>query len=105
MIWINEEYHYLFTDLKLVITDGSYFRRGGMVRRDKETGQLYGHNGIPDLINLFQHFTRHILFIHFGSWFFKNVKGAREKLGRMGDGHGVGVYVGYDGMELDLDKL
>ena len=53
LIWINKEYHHLLTGLSLIITDGSHIRQGGMVRKDKETGQLYGHNGIPDLIHLF----------------------------------------------------
>lgn len=105
MIRINKEHHHLLTGLKLVITDGSYLRQGGMVRKDKETGQLYGHNGIPDLINLFQHFSRHILFIHFGSWFFKDIEEAREKLERLGKSRGTKIHIGYDGMEIDLDQL
>jgi hypothetical protein len=105
MIWINKEYHHLFTGLRLVITDGSYMRQGGMVRKDKESGQIYGHNGIPDLINLFQPFTRHILFVHFGSWFFASIKGARRKLEELGQSHGINIHIGYDGMYFNLDNL
>jgi ribonuclease BN (tRNA processing enzyme) len=105
VIWINKEYHHLFDGLSLVITEGSYIRKGGMVIKDRETGQLYGHAGIPNLLGLFGQFTRHIVLVHFGSWFFRGVKAAREKLAQLGEDGGVTVHVGYDGMELDLDNL
>ena len=105
LIWINKEYHNLLEDLDMVITDGSFIRRGGMVRKDRETGQLYGHNGIPDLVNLFKKFTRHILFVHFGAWFYEGVEMARQKLVELGEANGVTVQAGYDGMEIDLDHL
>lgn len=54
----------------LIITDGSFLRKGGRVVRDREAGQIYGHNGVPDLINLFRKFTKSILIVHFGSWFY-----------------------------------
>jgi glyoxylase-like metal-dependent hydrolase (beta-lactamase superfamily II) len=105
LIWINKEYHHLLGDLDLVITDGSYFRRGGMVRKDRDTGQLYGHNGVPDLINLFKKFTRHILFVHFGSWFYEGVEQSRLRLSETGKQNGIIVDASYDGMELDIDDL
>jgi ribonuclease BN (tRNA processing enzyme) len=105
VIWIDKEYHRLFDNLSLVITDGSYIRQGGLIRNDKETGRLYGHAGIPNLIHLFHSFTRHILFIHFGSWFFRGVKGARAKLNELGKANGITIHVGYDGMEMDLNEL
>lgn len=71
IIWVDKEYHHLFERLSLVITDGSFIRKGGMIRKDKETGQLYGHNGITDLIRLFKPFTPRILFVHFGGWFYQ----------------------------------
>jgi ribonuclease BN (tRNA processing enzyme) len=103
IVWINKEYHQLLDNLNLVITDGSYIRRGGLIRRDKETGKLYGHAGIPDLVNLFKPFTHHILFIHFGSWFFKGVRRARAKLNELGKANHVEIHVGYDGMDMELD--
>lgn len=105
MIWINKKYHNLFKNLDLVITEGSFIRKGGMIRRDKTTGDIYGHNGIPDLINLFKRFTKHILFMHFGTWFYENTKEARKKLQELGKENGVMVLVGYDGMEIDVNKL
>ncbi len=70
IVWIDRKYHHLLEGTSLVITDASIMRKGGRVIRDRETGQIYGHNGVPDLINLFKKFTRNILFIHFGGWFY-----------------------------------
>jgi len=105
MIWINKEYHGLFNDLALVVTEASFIRKGGMVRRDKTTKQIYGHTGVPNLIDLFKQFTRHILFIHFGNWFYKGARAARQRLNKLGKTNGINIYVGYDSMELDLDDL
>jgi len=102
LIWINKEYHHLFDHLALVITEASFIRKGGMVRKDRDTGQIYGHTGVPNLIDLFKQFTSHILFIHFGNWFYKGAKAARETLNKMGISNGISVHVGYDGMQLDL---
>jgi glyoxylase-like metal-dependent hydrolase (beta-lactamase superfamily II) len=105
LIWIDTMYHHLLGDLDLVITDGSYLRKGGMVRRDEKTGQIFGHNGIPELIHLFSEFTRHILLVHFGSWFFEDISASEEKLHRLGKSLGMEVLVGYDGMEIDLSDI
>ena len=105
IIWINKEFHPLLAGLSMVITDGSYLRRGGLVRKDKETGLLFGHTGIPDLIHLFGQFDHCLLFVRFGSWFYKDIKTARKKLSQLGKSAGVKLLVGYDGMELDVHKL
>jgi len=77
----------------------------GMVRRDKETGQLYGHAGIPRLIRLFKKFTSSILFTHFGEWFYENIPQARKQLYDLGKKHEINVIVGYDGLELNVKDL
>lgn len=105
MIWINKEYHSLFQNVDLVITEGSLIRKGGRISKDKETGQLYGHAGIPDLVNLFKGFTKHILFVHFGSWFYQDMREARAKFKQLEQLEKVAIHVGYDGMQIDLDKL
>jgi ribonuclease BN (tRNA processing enzyme) len=105
MIRIDEKYQHLIKKVDLVITDGSYFRKGGMVRRDPKTGAPFGHAGIHELISLFSSCTKHILFVHFGSWFYKDVRAARRKLKRVGRESGVTVHVGYDGMELGTENL
>jgi ribonuclease BN (tRNA processing enzyme) len=101
LIWINQEYHTLFDPVDLVITDGSMIRKGGRIRRDPETGVLYGHTGIPDLVRLFAPYTSRILFVHFGSWFFEDIGAAREKIAALGEEYGVFIRAAYDGMELE----
>ncbi len=105
VVWIDKEYHHLFQGVKLVITDGSFMRKGGRITRDKETGRIYGHAGIPDLIKLFKDYTKCILFVHFGSWFYDDTKEARRKLIRLGKENGIEIITGYDGMELDVSSL
>jgi len=106
MVWINKEHHSLFRQLSLVITDGSYLRKGGMVRKDKDTGRVYGHAGIPNLIRLFADYTENIMFVHFGSWFYdKGADWAREKLRELGRENGVNVLAAYDGLVLEVEDL
>jgi ribonuclease BN (tRNA processing enzyme) len=102
IIWLNREYHPFLEDIDLVITDGSYIRKGGMVRKDKESGRLYGHTGIPDLIRLFSQFTDRIFFVHFGSWFFKDIEAAREKIRVLGEIYGVDARATRDGEEIEV---
>lgn len=97
MVWIKKEYHHKLKDLDLVITDGSYLRKGGMIRRDDE-GNIYGHQGIPGLVNLFSQFTGHIIFTHFGSWFYRDMKEARKKL----NSFAIKTDAAYDGMTVSL---
>ncbi len=105
MFWINKEYHPLLAGLDLVVTEASFVRRGGMIRRDKVTRLPYGHAGVPNLMELFAPFTRNILFIHFGSWFYGNARRSRQTLRVLGRERGVNAMAGYDGMELDLRVL
>ncbi len=105
IIWIDQMYHHLLGDLDLVITDGSYLRKGGMIRKDEKTGQIFGHNGIPDLLQLFSLFTRHIVLVHFGSWFFSDIVESEDKTVRLGKRMEMEVQVGYDGMEIDLAEI
>jgi ribonuclease BN (tRNA processing enzyme) len=102
MIWIEKKYHRYLQDLDLVISEGSFIQKKGLVRRKEDSGKIYGHQGVPDLINLFKDFTDNIVFIHFGSWFYKDIKKARKKLKKLGDENDVNVITGYDGQEIDL---
>ncbi len=102
MIWIEKEYHHLLHDLDLVITEASYMRRGGLVRRDPKTGNIYGHTGVPNLIALFAQYTPSIVLTHFGAWFYKDMKEGRRKCMQLGREYEVEVIVGYDGLELTV---
>ncbi len=104
-VWINKEYHPLFEGLDLVVTEASFLRKGGMVRRDKATGTIFGHNGLPDLVALFSKFTRNILLVHFGSWFYQDIRKSRQAIAAVGREHGVKIRVGYEGLVLDTADL
>lgn len=102
LVWINKEYHPLFEHTDLIITEASFLRKGGMIRRDRQTHEIFGHNGVPNLMDLFKKRTKRILFIHFGSWFFQNTKASKKKLIQLGKEKGIEVMIGYDGQEFDL---
>ena len=101
LVWIKKEHWDKLRDLDLVITDGSFIREGGMIRRDKETGDIFGHQGIPDLVKLFRDRlgAKQIIFTHFGEWFYKDTKQAVQKLKELG------VDYAYDGKEIELSSL
>jgi len=105
LIRIDEVHHHLFENADLVITDGSHLRKGGRVFRDKETGQIYGHTGVPDLIGFFRSFTANILFLHFGNWFYEDVSRSVKRIKELGKERGVQAAAAYDGLELDLSDL
>lgn len=104
LVWINKEYQPLYQEVDLIITEASFIRKGGMVRKDPETGALFGHNGIPNLIQLFKKATQTILFVHFGSWFYQDIRLSRQKIRLLGKEHQVHTLIGYDGMQLELKK-
>lgn len=99
MVWIEKKYYPLLEDLHLVITDGSFIRKGGGVRRKDD--HIFGHNGIPDLVKFFSRFTKHILFVHFGTWFMEDVKEARKKILDLQQDH-LKIDIGFDGKEIDV---
>ncbi|MGE0207085.1 MAG: MBL fold metallo-hydrolase [Candidatus Babeliales bacterium] len=100
MIWIEKKYHKLLKNLDLVITEASFMRTGGMVRRKKETGQIYGHTGVPNLIKLFKPYTHVIAFMHFGAWFYKDNKQAHKEFKKLAKKYDIEIIVGYDGLEI-----
>jgi len=105
MFWIKKKYHKLLKNLDMVITDGSFSDEGGMIRRDPATDKPYGHAGIPNLIRFFKPFTNTILFIHFGSWFYrKGACNARKLLHRLGKKYTMNIIIGYDGMTIETKK-
>lgn len=101
LIWIDKKYHDLFEHVDLVLTEASFIRKGGLIRKDKETQALYGHAGIPNLMDLFKPYAQTMLFMHFGSWFYKNTEAARQMLVKLGKEKGINTIVGYDGLEID----
>lgn len=101
MIWIEKRYRPLIVNLDLVITEASFMRTGGMIRRKEEDG-IYGHTGVPNLINLFKKYTDTMLFMHFGAWFYKNMKKARNDFQKLAKENDIEIIVGYDGLEIKI---
>lgn len=105
LFWINKKYHPQLEGIDLVVTEASFIRKGGMIRRDRASGVAFGHAGIPNLMELFGKFTANILFIHFGSWFYVDTRKSRRALAVLGRKNSVNALAGYDGYELDLSDL
>jgi ribonuclease BN (tRNA processing enzyme) len=102
LIWIRKWYHRYLKNLDLVITEASFVRESGMVRRDRKTGNIYGHAGLPRQIDTFARFADHIVLVHFGSWFYRDMEAGRRKIGEMARRKGVTITVGYDGKEIEV---
>jgi ribonuclease BN (tRNA processing enzyme) len=100
LITIQERYRARLPEVDMVITDGSFIRHGGLVRRDPVTGRPHGHTGIPDLVELFSPLARRIVFTHFGSWFYKDIPFSVQKIRSLGQG--TPVDVAEDGLELEV---
>ena len=83
-----------------MITEASYFRKGGLIIRDKTTGRIYGHTGVPDLVRLFKDHCRRIVLVHFGGWFYKDVGRARAAIRELGRRNGVILEAGRDNREI-----
>jgi phosphoribosyl 1,2-cyclic phosphodiesterase len=100
LVSIERRYHRRLRRLDLVITEGSYIRRGGLVRIDPASGRRFGHAGIPDLVEFFRPFTPRIVFTHFGSWFYKDIAASVRRIASLGDG--VRTSAACDGLVIDV---
>jgi ribonuclease BN (tRNA processing enzyme) len=100
LVSIDRRYHRRLRHLDLVITEGSYMRRGGLVRTDPASGRRFGHAGIPDLVEFFRPFTPRIVFTHFGSWFYKDIAASIRQIASLGDG--IRTSAARDGLVIDV---
>ena len=100
---IQERYRGRIPELDLVIADGSFIQRGGLVRKDPASGRYHGHTGIPDLVEMFSPLARRIVITHLGSWFFKDISASVRQVEELGKD--VRVTVAEDGttMEVGVD--
>ena len=101
IVWMDKKYRSRLGRLDCVVTEASYVHEGGLVRRDK-TGRLYGHAGIPNIIRMFESHTNKFILTHFGSWFFKDVKGSHKRIAALGEKYGVKLIVAHDGMTFTM---
>lgn len=102
MIWIEKQYHHVLHNCDIIITEGSYVREGGLVRRDPTTEKIYGHTGVPNLMHLFKNFTHTLVLMHFGSWFYKDIQASREELQTLAQQNNITLIIGYDGLEITI---
>lgn len=102
LIWIEKKFHHLIGQVDLIITEASYQRAGGLIRKHALSNKLFGHNGVSDLIKLLKKFSNNFLFVHFGAWFFKDIKKARQYFKTLAQENTVSVIVGYDGQEIEI---
>lgn len=107
MFWIIKKYQKKLKKLgklDLVITEASFLREGGVIRRARlRDEEPFGHAGIPNLIRFFKPYTKEILLMHFGSWFYQlGARAARVKIQELVRRYDVKIYVGYDGLILCL---
>jgi ribonuclease BN (tRNA processing enzyme) len=100
LVKIKLRFHHLLKGLDLLITEGSFIRSKGLIRKDAKTRLPIGHNGIPDLVGFFSRFTQRVIITHFGTWFFTDIPKSRRKIESLGDG--VRVMAAHDGMHLTL---
>jgi ribonuclease BN (tRNA processing enzyme) len=100
LVSIQRRYQSRLRRLDLVITEGSYMRRGGLVRIDPATGRPFGHTGIPNLIELFRPFTSRLVITHFGSWFYKDIPASIQQIAALGDG--VRTSAARDGLVVNI---
>jgi len=101
LVAVEPRYHRRLRRLDLVITEGSYMRKGGLVRTDPASGRPFGHAGIPDLVEFFVGFTSRIVVTHFGSWFYKDVAASIKRIERLGDG--VRISAARDGLVIPVE--
>lgn len=99
--WIEKKHKENFKRFDLVITEGSYIRKGGMVRRDQKTGKIFGHTGIPDLIKMFEPYTGRIILTHLGTWFMKEMLVSEEKIRSLNTSHLI-VEAAHDGQIITI---
>lgn len=99
--WIKESELAKLPHLDAVIAEASLIQAGGMVRLHAGTGKLYGHTGIPDIIEMFTGITDIIIFMHFGSWFVRDPDLGLQQLQRL-ERPSLRVIAARDGMYLRL---
>ena len=97
---IRRQYFRRIGKLDAVITEASFSRKGGLVRKNKQ-GEMFGHAGVPDLINVFQKFTNRIIFTHFGTWFIKNASAGIQKIESMKTTD-LKIDIAFDGAEYSV---
>lgn len=95
--WIEKAELEKVPKLDLIITEGSFITKGGMIRR--KYNAIFGHTGIPDLIRVLGPYTDRMAFCHFGKWYFEDVKKANETLKNFSS-ESLEIIPGHDGLQI-----
>jgi len=104
LLWIKKKWHDKIKDLDVVITDGSSFDRD-LIRRDKETGQPYGHASVKKLVKFFKDKgAKNIIITHYGKWLVEEPKKGYIKIKELTD-EKTKVIPAKDGDEFSLEEL
>lgn len=97
--WIEKAARSQLPKVDLVITEATFIKKGGRINR--KDNQIYGHTGVPDLIRIFKPHTNHIVFSHFGEWFFEDIPKALNTL-KTFETDQLKITPAYDGMEIRI---
>lgn len=97
--WIEKAKLRDLPNMDLIITEGSFIRKGGMIRRKED--KIFGHTGIPDLVRLLAPLTSSLAFCHFGKWYFDDIQKANKTLKSFSNPQ-LDIIPGYDGLEIRI---
>lgn len=97
--WIEKANLQHLPNVDMIITEASFIKKGGMIRRKND--QIFGHTGIPDLVRILSPHTSRMVFMHYGSWFFEDVKESRKRL-KSFEKEGLEIIPSHDGMVLEI---
>lgn len=97
--WIEKKYHEKIDHTDLTITEASFIKKGGQIRRKDD--KIYGHTGVPDLVRIFSPLTDRIVFTHYGSWFVKDVPKGRKKIKRL-ETEEAELIPAHDGLRISI---
>lgn len=102
IVWLDKKYRARLGELDCVITEASFFKEGGMIRKDQKTGKLFGHAGIPNLVRLFKPYTNTIILTHFGSWFINDIRGAKHAIAALARTQHITIRTVHDGAVVEV---
>lgn len=97
--WIEKAKLQQLPRVDLILTEASFIQKGGMIRRKED--HIFGHTGVPDLVRILGPYTSRIAFMHYGSWFFKDIKQARKKLAQFA-GEDLEIIPAHDGLVVNV---
>ena len=96
--WIEKANFESFPQVDLVITEASFINKGGRINRKGD--RIFGHTGVPNLIQLLKPVTKKIAFTHYGSWYFEDIKAGKKQIKQLSDD--MELICCHDGMQIEI---